>query len=310
MKINLPFTFLLFILVFACSESSVTDLEVIIPEEEQPTMFQSCDTSNLVFESDFNQYTNSETYTIPMATSDFGPIGARTSGEIRGLDSNAKTWPHKTRVENGLIKAEYLKDIASGQFGGFLFDRSFADTEEAVVEYKVKFDKNFIWTYGGKLPGLGGSSLTSNGAIPSGGTKNLNYITNGFSARLMWRQSGAGNPARFVVYTYFPDRDIEKSGVEIAFLRDIKLDTWYTIKQYIKLNTPGMRDGLLKMYVNGEIKLDRDDILYRNEGKSNVKINALILNTYRGGGKDDTRWHSPTTDYIYFDDFKVWTNCD
>tara|TARA_R110002049_G_scaffold240172_2_gene413545 strand:- start:3495 stop:4439 length:945 start_codon:yes stop_codon:yes gene_type:complete len=309
MAINFRFLLLLLIILnYSCSDSSEATQEESIPDPEE-NISKPCNTSNLILDVDFNSYISSELYTLAMANTDFGSISARTSGEIRGLDSNEKIWPHKTRVENGVLKAEYLKGVASGRFGGFLFDRTFPDSEEAVMEYKVKFDKDLIWAYGGKLPGLGGSSLTNNGSIPSGGTKNLEYITNGFSARLMWRQSGEGKPVRLVVYTYFPDRDIEKSGVEIEFIRDIQLDTWYTIKQYIKLNTPGERDGLLKMYVNGELKLDRNDILYRNTGKSNVKINAAILNTYRGGAADDTRWHSTTTDYIYFDDFKVWNGC-
>lgn len=83
----------------------------------------------------------------------------------------------------------------------------------------------------------------------------------------------------------------------------------YYIRQYIKLNTPGQRNGVLKMYIDGTLELERKNILYRKAGKVDVKINDAIFHTYRAGGKNDPRWISPTTDYTYFDDFKAWVNC-
>ncbi|MGF1637374.1 MAG: polysaccharide lyase [Cyclobacteriaceae bacterium] len=270
---------------------------------------QTCTNGNLVINQNFNQYANNTLYTINRASNDFDGIRAMTSGQIRGLDGNGITWPHKTRIVNGQLRAEYLANTAGGPNGGFLFDKQFTGTEEAIMEYRVRFDKNFIWAYGGKLPGLGGTSLSNNGAIPAGCTQNMNSIENGFSARLMWRQSGEGKPVRLVAYMYLPNRDITKCGENFEIIRDLQKDKWYTIRQHIKLNTPGQNNGILKMYIDGQLELSMNNIMYRKSGKSNVKINAAIMNTYRGGAASDVRWHSPTTDYIYFDDFKVWTNC-
>ncbi|WP_298955205.1 polysaccharide lyase [uncultured Nonlabens sp.] len=271
---------------------------------------QNCNNSNLVIDVDFDQNTGSSLYNISRATQDFGAIRARTSGQIRGLDGNGNSWPHKTRVVNGVLRAEYLKNSAGGPNGGFLFDKEFASAEEAVLEYRVKFDAGFVWAYGGKLPGLGGSSLSSNGAIPAGCTRNNNSIKNGFSCRLMWRSNGGDTPARLVVYTYFPDRDISKCGENETIIRGLEKNRWYTIKQYLKLNTPGQNNGIIKMFIDGVEELTLNNVKFRESGKGNVKINDLIMNTYRGGSASDQRWWSPTTDYAYFDSFKVWTNCD
>jgi len=92
-------------------------------------------------------------------------------------------------------------------------------------------------------------------------------------------------------------------------IRNIQKDEWYTIRQYVKLNTPGSNNGILKMWIDGQLLMDLDDIAFRLPGKGNVKINALVGHTYRGGNATDPVWWSPTTDYAYFDDFKVWTNC-
>ncbi|MFD0862244.1 polysaccharide lyase [Sungkyunkwania multivorans] len=270
---------------------------------------QNCNSMHLVLSENFNNHSGNVQYTIAKANQDFDGIQARTASEIRGLDGNGKTWPHKTRIINKELRAEYLANSASGRKGGFLFDKSFEDAEEAVLEYRVKFDKDFVWAAGGKLPGLGGSSKTNPGAIPSGCTPNQDNRKSGFSCRLMWRTNRAHTAKpKLVVYTYFPD-NLSGCGEDIDIIRDIKKDQWYTIRQYIKLNSPGNRNGILKMWVDGNLLVDKSDVLYRLSGKGNVKINSLIMNTYRGGGATDPVWWSPTKDYTYFDDFKVWVNC-
>ena len=109
--------------------------------------------------------------------------------------------PQETRIVNGTLRAQYLKNDASGRSGGFLFDPYFDAVDEAYLEYKVKFDDNFFWATGGKLPGLGGSTSginsesTGRGTIPSG----CKYNTNGWSARLMWRRNRAQTNAPYLI---------------------------------------------------------------------------------------------------------------
>lgn len=231
----------------------------------------------------------------------FGTITNVTSGAIRGL--NSSEFDHKTRVVNGRLRAEYLANKAGGKEGGFLFDRKFTSSEEAMLEYQFKFDANFTWAYGGKLPGLGGHDGRYN--LPAGCTSNTNNIDNGFSCRFMWRQSGAGKPARLVVYTYLPDRT-KRCGEDILVFSGLEKNKWYTLKQYIKLNTPGQRNGIMKVWVNGSLKVDLNNVYYRKSGKSNVKLNSLIMHTYRGGSATDPIWWSPNKDYAEFDNFKLW----
>jgi hypothetical protein len=58
--------------------------------------------------------------------------------------------------------------------------------------------------------------------------------------------------------------------------------------------------------VDGELKLRRTDIEYRLSGKD-VKVNAAVMHSYRGGPKDDERFHSDKSEHIFLDDIKVWT---
>ena len=241
-----------------------------------------------------------------MLNSDFPNVSARTSGEIRGIGGN---WPQETRVINGELRAQYIRNAASGRKGGFLFDASFAGSEEATLEYRVKFDKNFTWATGGKLPGLGGAS-TSTGGLPAGCTQNQNVIQNAFSCRLMWRSNRAHTQKPYlIVYPYLPGRDT-RCGGNIRVFSDLKKDRWYTIKQHIKLNTPGRKNGVLEMFVDGKRVVNLNNVEFRKAGKGNVKLNSLIMHTYRGGKADDPVWWSPNTDYAYFDNIKVWTKCN
>jgi hypothetical protein len=256
----------------------------------------------LVINENFDHYPSSnQLYISIMAATDFDGLNSRAAGEVRGLDI-PNTWPQRTMVGNGTVRAHFPANIAGGTNSGFLFDKNFADTEEATMEYRLKFSEGFVWAAGGKLPGLGGGTLTGNGSTPVGCTKDVNKITNGFSTRLMWRTRG-----QLVVYTYFPDR-IENSnncGVDYKFA-DVQANKWYTVRQYIKMNTPGVKNGILEMYLDGELALRKTDVFFRNSGKSGIKANQAIFHTYRGGGAEDVRFHSPQTDYVFFDDIKVW----
>lgn len=269
---------------------------------------QDCNNSQLVIDQDFSQYNGeNELYTRSMANNDFPNLGGRTSGgNVRGLSND---FPQRNRVINGELRAEFTKDDASGRTGGFVFDSSFDGVEEAVLQYRVKFADDFVWATGGKLPGLGGAS-TPNGAQPAGCTQNQNTIENAFSCRLMWRSNTAHTqPPYLIVYDYLPNRETRCGGN--TRLGDLKLErnTWYTVKQYLKLNTPGQENGVLKMYIDGELLVDLDDVMFRLSGKGSVKINSVVMHTYRGGNRSDDWWQSPQDDYVYFDDFKVWTNC-
>jgi len=280
----------------------------------------------------FDNWNNNHVYSVSNAKSDFGDMKPWTASTYRGIKAPGASAnliadvAQTTRIINGTIRAEYKKNSVGGYNGGFLFDPYFDGVEEAYLEYKVKFDKNFIWAGGGKLPGLGGSTrgvgseTNGRGSIPSGGS----YNDDGFSARLMWRRNVnhsecaiSGNPY-FILYSYFAKRqngDIRPNGQTggpygdaYKIFSNLQDDKWYTIRQYLKLNTPGQSNGTVTMWVDGQEVWSRSNLMMRKSGKSNLKINALVINTYRGGGNTCV-WKSPNDEFAYFDDFKVWTGC-
>lgn len=282
---------------------------------------QNC---RVIYDVNFNNHSNVQ-YNIDRVKSDFGNIKPYTGSFYRGIpgptsNSLIEQTPQISRIENGTLRAEYLKNDASGRAGGFLFDPYFTGVEEAYLEYRVKFGEDFVWASGGKLPGLGGSTLgktsetVGRGKIPSGGK--YDETGTGFSARLMWRRNTSHTDTPYLIlYSYFAKKQngsVRKDGDfgdQHRIFTGLQGNKWYKIKQYIKLNTPGIDNGIVKMWIDGELLFESRTLNMRKSGKSDLKINALVMNTYRGGSRSNSIWHSPRTEYAYFDDFKVWTGC-
>ncbi|MDQ3003099.1 MAG: polysaccharide lyase [Fibrobacterota bacterium] len=172
-----------------------------------------------------------------------------------------------------------------------------ADT--AYVRYLVRFDEGFEWVKGGKLPGLCGKDCITGGLDPDG--------TNGWSARLMWRDSGKVNQ-----YVYFPEKaDPNHPG----FGEDMPYDRsatrkrfipgkWHEVINQIAMNTPGQRNGIVRAWFDGELALERTDILFRTI--ADMHVDKLYISTFHGG-KDST-WAPSGTHAVYFDDFLVTTH--
>jgi len=104
---------------------------------------------SLVIDENFNQYSGDLTnYSKSMVRGVFGSIGTP-----KGLDG-------RTKVGNGEIQALFPKNkILGGDTGFTWFDKLGNNaTDEAVMQYRMKFSDGFQFTLGGKLPGLTGGT--------------------------------------------------------------------------------------------------------------------------------------------------------
>lgn len=70
---------------------------------------------------------------------------------------------------------------------------------------------------------------------------------------------------------------------------EVSVGQWYTITQYVKMNTPGVDNGIYRGWVDGNLAFDKRDILFRDEGYGDkLRVGNFWLHTYYGG--------SPTPD--------------
>ena len=77
---------------------------------------------------------------------------------------------------------------------------------------------------------------------------------------------------------------------------DVRFDVWEKLKLYVKLNTPGNADGILKLWVNDVLKVSYTNVnITENTGYG---LNKLILSSYAVDA-------SGSNGFQYFDDWRL-----
>ena len=75
-------------------------------------------------------------------------------------------------------------------------------------------------------------------------------------------------------------------------------DKWYCIEQYLELNTPGEKNGIIMAWIDGYQVFEKTDILFRLS--ENLKIEHVLPNLYHGG-----KAVSPHDQHIYIDNVVI-----
>ena len=243
----------------------------------------------------------------------------RLSNDLGG-DWNI-TWVSKTshhKVTDRGIACHYPAGGFAGESGThFVAQPScFPSSTSAKLSYTVSVPADFDFVKGGKLgPGL---------FIGDKGAGGGNWMTNGASFRVMWREGGT-----VVAYLYLCEDVGKFSGdahcplvkaqgkgfVERAhFTGRTGIDLWREggmalkrgadnrIELEITLNTPGKADGVVGLTVNGK-KNSFDGVRWRDT--KGMGINGLMVASWFGGG--DKGWAPKKDQHLLFKDVVVST---
>jgi hypothetical protein len=157
--------------------------------------------------------------------------------------------------------------------------------------YDVGFEPGFDFAKGGKLPGLYG------GDAPSGGAD----TGRGFSTRYMWRAAGAGE-----VYAYVAEKSGEYGESISRGAWNFLTGQWQHIEQEVIVNQLGSPNGVLRVWVDGSLVVNRSDISYRVV--DSVLVTGLMFSTFFGG--HDPTWASPRTQSAFFRNFQFFGSAD
>lgn len=151
-----------------------------------------------------------------------------------------------------------------GGTGMYLTPLPLATASTVSLAYSVFFPASFAFVKGGKLPGLYGGRPGCSGGHNSGQC---------FSTRLMWRAGGAGE-----MYLYVPGgqpaalcdgaEECEGEGGEYGLSVGRGSWTfarggWTSVRQEVRLGTAGRADGGFKVWVNGELVLEEEEVMFR-----------------------------------------------
>ena len=158
---------------------------------------------------------------------------------------------------------------------------------EYLLEYRIRFDGNFPWTRGGKIPGLGGGTAPT-GCVTTTGA--------GFSARMMWRGGG-----ELIGYVYDNDQSTD-CGNSLTTGYTFRANTWHHIKERVRINTGRNRDGVLQISVDDRMVLNASNRAYTNEGPGQ-QIDVVLFHSFFGGS--NAAWAPGRDCTISFSDLHV-----
>lgn len=269
-------------------------------------IFTSNATAQVVFEANFDHHT-SGLYTEDDLDADFNtPVwedGVR-EGRISIVEGAEAYGGSGSSLAVAYPSGEHGTKETGGQWKLDLDE----EYEEAYLSYRIKFKSGFDFVRGGKLPGLAGGSSPS-GSSPADGF-------NGWTGRLMWRtdfEGTSGSPEQLVSnaisYAKYTDSGFAGDGEQEDKLywfgadddlKPINSGQWYQITQRVKLNQPGVADGILQIWLDGELVHDQTDVLFRLT--PDLKIDQMYFSTFFGGGSS---WKTSKDETVYFDDFVI-----
>lgn len=195
-------------------------------------------------------------------------------------------------------KALQIEVSKGGHYGASIEynfkDKTGSEPEEIYFQYYLRFGSDWNPRRGGKLPGISGTYNRGGwGGRPSNGR-------NGWSARGQFNGQKEGKtPIGF--YCYHADMR-GRYGNSWIWQKDqlgyLENNRWYCIEQYVRMNTPGKNDGILRGWVNGKLAFEKTDVRMRDV--PDLKIERIWINIYHGG-----TWTADTDDHLFIDNVVI-----
>lgn len=157
------------------------------------------------------------------------------------------------RLEKGTSHSDQ-KDAPEGGIGFTWTPPGAQSAEAACLQYSMYLEKGFDFAGGGLLPGLYGGRPLS-----------LNDVGDGKSAwamRVIWSKDGKGG-----AFAQVPGA-IASTGRSLGVGNfTFEASRWHRIEQEAVMNTPGKEDGILRVWIDGELVIDVPNLVWRTDPK-------------------------------------------
>lgn len=241
-----------------------------------------------------------------------GTVAAFLAGE--GDLSESAPAPPTVLYEDPMgVRARLPADSFGGSAGVNTPHELRTPVDEATCTYEARFESPFDWVLGGKLPGLLGVVPGSSPTLPTGGKPDPENL--GWSGRLMWLTPDSGSwelpdgtrrrarsPAEIIGYMYHPGQD-DQFGDNVWTGFTPPVGEWFTVQTRHVMNTPGERNGVLQISLDGKLLVDRHHYVYRT--RADLHITHFLLAAFPGG--NTTAYEAPTDRFIDFRNIVVTT---
>jgi hypothetical protein len=176
--------------------------------------------------------------------------------------------------------------VATAFAGGTSFPwhpRSLQGKAGACLSYSVLLPADFEFHRSGVLPGIAGADGNEQGDT--------------FAVQLVWRASQGGVTVRVSENGTSRGQPVERQAFELARGR------WVKVEQEVVLNAPKKQDGILRVWVDGVLTVDRSDIAYRT--KPDVTIAGVAVDVFRGTGPTDAQAAAGKDAKVWLTPFEV-----
>jgi hypothetical protein len=216
---------------------------------------------------------------------DVGVLDSVAIGPVEGA-------PAPVAMGVRLQKASVANDGSVTPFsGGTRFPwqpRAIKGKTSACLSYSVLLPADFEFHRGGVLPGISGAEDKAQG--------------DGFAVSFAWRSKDAGKEGGGVTVRVTGNGATQGLPVERQPF-DLARGRWVKLEQEVILNTPKMDDGVLRVWVDGALTVNRRDIAYRT--KPQVAIAGVSVDVYRGSGPSDAQAAAGKAATVWLTPFEV-----
>ncbi|MFN2289303.1 MAG: polysaccharide lyase [Chromatocurvus sp.] len=165
-------------------------------------------------------------------------------------------------------------------------EKTGVEPESMYFRYYLRLGNDWAPRVGGKMPGFAGTYNTAGwGGRSSDGT-------NGWSSRGAYANSSllpeeSTMLGSYVYHTGWDTGYGETVGWNLGPTGLVEKNRWYSVEQYLQLNTPGESNGVMKSWVDGVLVFNRED--YRFRDTDELKIETLWMNVYHGGTRSSSQ---------------------
>ncbi len=277
----------LFILAFSVNDASTqtfSDTDIHLSPSELEAIFMSKCCSHLA-----GEYRRPSDVYIPLSSeSDLDQFSIYRSDYVSFVN------------DQQLGRDVQRVDVPEGQHYGMAMEYEFDGAEEVLMRWKQYLPEHWSPEAGThiKFPGIGNRDRHGWGGRQTDGT-------GGWSVRTGLRSRPEQDDAVTVEF-YVYHMDMGTWGTLYQWDTDergavLYRGEWAEMEVYVKVNTPGEADGIIKGSVNGEQRFEKTDLRFREKGYDQYDIREIIWHIYHGGAST-----SPVDQHIHFSDLEIW----
>ncbi len=217
----------------------------------------------------------------PVWLTEWGYFGPRSTAEAIAEDAARRFEPLSGRA----LRVRLVKGQNLGLDLRYLFAKGGKpEPEEIYFRYYLRFADDWNpYADGGKMPGIAGTYDRAGWGMRKSDGYNGWSVRGGFAPRPPVDKSVARLTA-MGSYAYHADAagvSGEYWGWNEGPSGLLENNRWYSVEQYVKLNTPGARDGIFRAWIDGRQVLEKTTILFRHT--RDLKIENVWMNIYHGG---------------------------